>query len=318
MRSEHIRGKLVSQVLAAVGVALLVGCSRGSDQHSQVVATVNDHELTVLQLSQALQGAGAEDNPQATRKALASLIDEELLVQQATKDQLDRDPALVQAMEQDRRHLLAQAYAQRNVYPKTTVSPDEMEEYYRAHPALFAQRRLYRLTVFAVRDTDMSNLLAADLDKARSEDDVRAALQRHEIKFETQPVSCAAEELPLDRVDDFAKARAGDLLIGGQTDGKTLLMSVVALEERPLSFEHAKPMITQYLTTVRNAQATDTYLKKLKEKAKIAYSPRYAAQLQGVSRSAAQSLPGAPSVRSGSSKSAVASARAAADSTGLN
>jgi peptidyl-prolyl cis-trans isomerase C len=319
MRSEYMRGRLVPQVLAAVGVALLAGCSgRGASQHSQVVATVNDHELTVLQLSQAVQAAGAEDNPQAKRRALASLIDEELLVQQATKDQLDRDPVVVQAMEQARRHLLAQAYAERRVYPKTTVSLHEMEEYYRAHPALFAKRRLYRLTVFAVRDSDMSNLLAADLEKAHSEDDVRAALQRHEIKFETQPVSSAAEELPLDRVDEFAKARAGDLLIGGQTDGKTLLMSVVAVEERPLSFEHAKAMITQYLTTVRNAQAADAYLKKLKETAKIAYAPRYAAELQGASRSAAQPLPARPSAGPGSSNLPVARARASADTTGLN
>jgi hypothetical protein len=74
-------------------------------------------------------------------------------------------------------------------------------------------------------------------------------------------------------------------------------------------------MITQYLTTVRNAQAADTYLKKLKETAKIAYAPRYAAELQGVSRSAARPLPGGPSARPGS---AVASARASANSTGLN
>jgi peptidyl-prolyl cis-trans isomerase C len=316
-----MRSELMSKVCAAVAVLLLAGCGRGSQQHSQVVATVNDHDLTVLQLSQALQAAGAEENPQATRKALAALIDEELLVQQATKNQLDRDPVIVQAMEHDRRHLLAQAYAERMVYPKTTVSLGEMEEYYRAHPALFAKRRLYRLTVFAVQDSDMSSLLAADLQNAHSEEDVRAALQRHEIKFETQPLSSSAEELPLDKVDEFAKAKAGDLLIGGQADGKMLLMSVAAVEERPLSFEHAKPMITQYLMTVRNAQAADAYLKKLKETAKIAYSPRYAAQMRGLLRSSAQPLPDAASGlsgRAGSPPSPVASAQSLDGSTGLN
>jgi peptidyl-prolyl cis-trans isomerase C len=322
MRSDPTqgRGKAVRRVYAAVGVLLLAGCGgRGSQQPSQVVATVNDHDLTVLQLSQALQATGAEDNPQATRKALASLIDEELLVQQATKDQLDRDPLIVQAMEHERRRLLAQAYAQRMVYPKTTVSLAEMEEYYGAHPALFAHRRLYRLTVFAIQDSDMSGLLAADLEKTHSEDDVRAALQRHEIKFETQPLSCSAEELPLDKVDEFARAKAGDLLIAGQSDGRTLLMSVVALEERPLSFEHAKLMITQYLTTLRNTRAADEYLRKLKETAKIAYAPRYAAEMQGTLRSAAQPVtePG-PSGAPGASQSPIASARSSAGSTGLN
>jgi EpsD family peptidyl-prolyl cis-trans isomerase len=308
------------QVCAALGAVLLGGCGgSGAQQHSQVVATVNDHDLTVMQLSQALQAAGAEENPQTTRKALAALIDEELLVQQATKSQLDRDPAIVQAMEHERRHLLAQAYAQRMVYPKTTVSLGEMEEYYRAHPALFANRRLYRLTVFAVQDSDMTGLLSADLENTHSEDEVRAALQRHEIKFETQPLSCPAEELPMDKVDEFAKAKAGDLLMGGETDGRTLLMSVVAVEERPLSFEHARPMITQYLMTVRNAQAADAYLKKLKETAKIAYAPRYAAQMQELLRSSAQPRPNAQPGQGAEPGSPMsASARSPDGSTGLN
>jgi hypothetical protein len=196
-----------------------------------------------------------------------------------------------------------------------------MEEYYRAHPALFESRRLYRLTVFAMQNSDMSGLLRADLDKAHSEDDVRAALQKHEIRFETQPLNSAAEELPLDKVDEFARAKAGDLLIGGQADGKTLLMSVVAIEERPLSFEHARPMIAQYLMTVRNAQATDAYLRKLKETAKIAYAPRYAPGAPEPLHSSAQPPPAlgpASAGEPGAPLSPVATARASAGRTGLN
>ena len=305
METPHL--KLAPHACVAVGFVLLAGCARTSHQHSQVVATVNDHELTVLQLSQALQAAGAEAEPQATRKALDSLVDEELLVQQATKNQLDRDPAIVEAMEHARRHLLAQAYAERMIYPKTAASAREMEEYYRAHPALFENRKLYRLTVFSVQDSDMNGLLSADLEAAHSEDDVRAALERHEIKFETQPLSSTAEELPMDKVNEFAKARVGDLLIAGAGNGRTILMSVVAVEERPLSFEHAKPMIAQYLATVRNAEAADAYLKKLKETAKIAYSPRYAGQIGEPARSSIQA-PTPP----------VASARSPGNTAGLN
>jgi EpsD family peptidyl-prolyl cis-trans isomerase len=282
------RSKLGPPVYAAV--LMVGGCAPGSHQTSQVVATVNDHELTVLQLSQALQSAGADANPASTRKALDSLIDEELLVQQATKEQLDHDPAVVEALEHARRHLLAQTYAQRKVYPNVKITPVEMEQYYRDHPALFERRRIYRLIVFALQNSDMSGLLSADLEHARSADDVRAALQKHEIKFETQPLNCAAEELPLDRIDAFAQAKVGDLLIRGEDSGKTLLMSVVSIEDRPLSFEHAKPLIAEYLTSVRNAQAAEAYLRKLKQTAKIDFAAKYAAAIEAAAGSPSTTL----------------------------
>jgi len=315
---ESLQLKLAPNVCAAVGVFLLAGCARTSHQHSQVVATVNDHELTVLQLSQALQASGSDGDPQSTRKALASLVDEELLVQQATKNKLDRDPVMVEAMEHARRHLLAQAYAERSIYPKSPLSVNEVEEYYRAHPALFEHRKLYRLTVFSVQNSDMSGLLSADLDNTHSEDDVRATLEKHEIKFETQPLNSTAEELPLDKVDDFAKAKVGDLLVAGAENGRTLLMSVVAVEERPLSFEHAKPMIAQYLATVRNAQAADAYLKKLKETAKIAYAPKYAPRTAEPAHTSAQQPQMGVDPITGTPVSPVASARSPSNSAGLN
>jgi peptidyl-prolyl cis-trans isomerase C len=315
------RSKLTPQVCAAAAALLLGGCARDPQQSSQVVATVNDHELTASQLSRVLQALGADGNPQSTRKALATLVDEELLVQQAMKDQLDRDPVIAQAMEHARRHLLAQAYAERKVYPQAAISPVEMEQYYRAHPALFAQRRLYRLTVFAVQNSDMSSLLSADLEHAHSETEVREALQKHEIKFETQYLNCAAEELPLNKIDGFARAKVGDLLIGGEDNDKTLLMSVVAMEDRPLSFEHAKPMIAQYLTTVRNSQAADAYLRKLRQTARIAYAAQYAATMQQAMRSSTRSgedSAAGSNARTGSSMSAVASAHLTSYDAGLN
>jgi hypothetical protein len=162
------------------------------------------------------------------------------------------------------------------LYPKTPITLAEEESYYRGHQSLFEHRKLYRLTVFTVQDTDLTDRLSADLDNSHSVDDVRTVLERHEIKFETQQLSPAAEDLPLDKLDNFAKAQVGDLLIAGRDDGRTSLLSVVSIDERPLSFEHAKPIIEHYLTTVRNKEATTAYLKRVKETAKISVSARYA------------------------------------------
>ena len=99
---------------------------------------------------------------------------------------------------------------------KNDVSMGEMEEYYRSNPALFERRRLYRLTAFTIQNSDMNDRLSADLDNAHSEDAVRGVLQKHEIKFTTQQINSAAEELPLDKVEAFSKAKVGDLIVAEQ------------------------------------------------------------------------------------------------------
>jgi peptidyl-prolyl cis-trans isomerase C len=258
--------------------SVLGGCGGSKhQQQSQVVAKVNDQEITVLQLNQTLQAAGVESaTPAVMHAAIGTLVDEELLVQQAMKSNLNRDPTIVQALDHERRQLLARAYAERAVYPKAPISLAEEEDYYRKHPALFENRRLYRLTAFTIQNSDMNARLNTDLNAAHSAEQTRDVLDRHEIKFESQQISSAAEELPLNKLEQFATAKVGDVLVDRQQDGHTVLMSVVAIEERPLTFEHAKPLIERYLTTVRNAEATNAYLKRVKQTAKISYTPRFA------------------------------------------
>ncbi len=258
----------------------LVGCHHSSNS-PQVVATVNDRELTLIQLNETLQTNEIDATPDNARKAIHSLIDEELLVQQALKSSLDRDPSVVHTMEHARRTVLADAFLQRMVYPKKQISSQEMEGYYQSNPGLFEKRRVYHLTSFTVRTSDMNDRLTNDLASAHSEETVRTILEKHEVKFTTEQVTAAAEDLPLDRLSAFTNSKAGDLIVIEQKNGFTLLMSVTGADDRPLTFERAKPMIVQYLTTVRNAKALDTYLEGLRQSAKITYAPGFLSQSEG-------------------------------------
>ncbi len=218
-------------VLTSLG---LVGCTRHAQTRSQVVAKVNDHEITVSQLNQALNVIDPDTlTPDVTRKAIDSLVDEELLVQSAVQNRLDRDPATVAAFEHARRQILAETYAERVLYPKAPVTLAEEERYFKQNPGLFENRRIYRLTVYTVQPADMSDLLKTDLNGTHSADQVRDVLEKHQIKYETQHVSSPAEDLPLEKVKEFSEANVGDLLIGSERDGRVLLISVVALEDKP-------------------------------------------------------------------------------------
>ena len=67
-----------------------------SGDQSQVVARVNEAEITVSQLRTALLAKNAaQPTPQATQQALDGLVNEQLLVDAALANKLDRDPTVV-------------------------------------------------------------------------------------------------------------------------------------------------------------------------------------------------------------------------------
>jgi EpsD family peptidyl-prolyl cis-trans isomerase len=225
-----------------------------------------------MQLNQTLQALNPQAlTPDVTRHALNSLIDEELLVQEAQKAHLDRDPVTVAAFEHARRQILAQTFAERRIFPRVQISLPEQEKYYKDHPPLFEHRKLYRLTVYTIKSSEMTDLMKTDLNAAESSDQVRDVLNKHGIKYEVQLVNSPAEDLPLEKLAQFANAKVGDVLLAQQPDSKLLLISIAGLEDKPLSFDRAKPMIAAYLTKERNSQAIQDHLKTQRSGASITY-----------------------------------------------
>jgi peptidyl-prolyl cis-trans isomerase C len=263
---------------ALVLTSLSLGaCTHHSQNKSQVVAKVNDHEITVSQLNQALNDVDPETlTPDVTRHAIDSLVDEELLVQSAVRNRLDRDPETVAALEHARRQILAETYAERVLYPKVPVSLAEEEKYYKENPWLFENRKVYQLTVYTLRPTEMSDLLKADLDQTHAADQVRDVLEKHQIKYEAEHLTSPAEDLPLKKVQQFSEAAVGDLLIANERDGRSLLICVVGIEPKPLSFEASKASIDQFLTKKRNTEAIEEHLRGQKAQAKISYVGQFA------------------------------------------
>ena len=124
-----------AQILVLCLAAALPACDRASaGRGAQLAAKVNGAEISVDQLR------GAGNNAQA----LDRIIDRELLVQQALHAGLERDPAVRDAIDASRRQILAQAWLDKVAAGKT-VSRDEIHAFYAENPALFAERRVYRV-----------------------------------------------------------------------------------------------------------------------------------------------------------------------------
>jgi hypothetical protein len=79
----------------------------------------------------------------------------------------------------------------------------------------------------------------------------------------------AAEQLPLEQVTLFAAADVGDVIVQSPQGDRTTLMLITGIQSSPITFESAQPIIEQYLTNVRNAEAVEEHLKQVRATATI-------------------------------------------------
>jgi len=275
IRLDYLSSTARHWVCGALLVPVLVSCGSGSGARgSQVVATVNGQEITVTQLNRALESAGAgELTAEARQRAIDSLAAEELLVQAALKNDIDRDAGFVQALEQSRRKLLSEFFAERMIYPKTVISDAEIADYYNKQPLLFAERRRFRLTTFQASSADLTPAVTAALDTVHSVQKVRDVLDAHGIKYTTERASISPEQLPVDELSAYSKAEVGDLFVNARDDGSVLLMSIAAIErDVPMTLERARPLIGEYLRNKRNQTAAAEYVARVRASAKIVYT----------------------------------------------
>ena len=244
--------------------ATLVACGgEDSGDVSQVVARVNDSEITISQLRATLLARGeTEPSPDTTRRTLEGLVNEQLLVEAALRNDLDRDPAVVQALEAARRQILANVFVERLVYPHEEVSAAEQTAYFREHPELFAKRRVYQLAAFACPQAPLPEDVMTALDTVKTADDVAGVLESGRLACSVQTLTRASEQLALTQVAQFAAAATGDVIVQARDGGETTLMLIKDIQDSPLMLEQAQPIIQQYLANVRNAQALDSHLKE--------------------------------------------------------
>jgi EpsD family peptidyl-prolyl cis-trans isomerase len=257
--------------IISILAATLCACSGsgGSGETSQVVVRVNESEITISQLRTALLAKGEQQpTADAAQQAIDGLVNEQLLVDSALANKLDRDPAVVQAIESARRQLLARAYLERDVFPKQEISAVDQAAYYKNNPALFSHRRVYQITVFRLAG-DLAPEVVQAFGEAPSAEGVAAALTAHRVAFESQNLTRAAEQLPLEQLPRFASADIGDIVIEGSQGPGPTLMLITGVQDAPLGFETAQPIIQQYLANVRNAEAIDGHLKLARAAANI-------------------------------------------------
>ena len=189
---------LVPTVLACA--ALLAACGGGDGDKkpaTQVAAKVNSGEISVHQVNQVLQrqpGLKPEQVQAVSRRVLDGLVDQELAIQQATEQKLDRDPRVVSAIEAAKRDIIARAYADKIAESVSAPTPEEVKAYYDSKPELFSKRRIYALQEFNIEaNAEQKAALQSKIPGLRNGEELASALKNAGIRFGARAVTQAVQ-----------------------------------------------------------------------------------------------------------------------------
>lgn len=267
----------------AIAVALtLAGCDKKQQDAvaSAVAAKVNGNEITVSQLNFELSKLGnlsPEQTTQATNQMLKTMVDQQLLVQKAVADKIDRDPQVIEAIEASRRQILSQALIKKMTADQAKPTDAELADYYAKNPALFSERRIYRLEEINIKVTpDNIEAVKAQLQQVKNLGDFINWLKEQNIPARVGQSTKTAEQLPLEILPRVHAMKDGQAMTFAAPGALNVLV-VANSQTQPLTQEQAKPLIERYLENAKKREIAGAELKKLREAAKIEYLGSYAA-----------------------------------------
>ncbi len=270
--NTHLQRKLGSAALAVTMAVALVACGKGESKSGQALVKVGKEEVTALQLNEELQRVNVPvaQQAQARKQVLESLVDRQIVLNQAMEEKVDRDPKVVQSIERAKALIIAQAYMQNKTGTRAKPTRDEIAQYFDKNPALFAQRKTMELRQLNLATTDLSDNLKKEIDSAKSIDDVAAFMERNNIKFARQQISRSTADLAPALSEKIVNLPKGQLFIVREGDRSTL-MTVADIKDTPVTLQASEAQIAQFLTNARIKEAATAELARLRAATKIEY-----------------------------------------------
>jgi peptidyl-prolyl cis-trans isomerase C len=281
----------------------LTACGGGDKEKKpgQALVDVDGTEITVLQLNDELQRAAvpAAQQEAASKQLLDALVERQLLLAQAEKDKLDRDPKVLQAIERAKALILAQSYLQKRIGQVAKPTQEEVTTYFHDHPELFARRKQFELRQLVLDSAGLDPKLGQEISEAKSLETVATRLDEAKVAYVRKTESRSSMELPPPLVKRLQSMGKTDLLLVKEGP-RSVLISVAEVRDQPISLAQASPQIEQFLFNKKNKDASTAELARLRASAKITYlnkalAPTPAGEAAPASASAAASAAAAPS-----------------------
>jgi len=242
-------------IVFTVGVA---SCERAPADAAQLIARVNGVEISAHEI---------RTNGGAT-------------VAQAVE--LDRDALVKDSIDNVRRQVLAQAYLERTAGGATRPSREEVRAFYAENPALFAERRVYRMRELVVSaNAELVDALRSQATRAADLDEVAAWLKSRNVTFSAASETQPAEQLPLAFLPQMARMKAGEITVfqtpasAQSSTVSATVVQVVHAEGAPLALEQSQALIEEFLAGRRRLEVAAAEVKRLRATARIEYVAQF-------------------------------------------
>jgi EpsD family peptidyl-prolyl cis-trans isomerase len=271
---HHTNPKRVLCAALILAAATLSGCGDKAKEKKpgQALASVNGEEVTVLQLNEELQRAGvaAPQQETASKQLLQVLIDRQLLQEAAARENLDRDPKVMQAIDRARSLIIAQAYLQKRIGNVARPAPAEVEDYFNKHPEFFSNRKQFSMNELVIAANDLTPDLRAAADSAKSLEEVAVWLDAHKIKYGRTQITRSTADVPPQLSSRLLGMPKGQLFVVKE-GARAMFISVAEIKDAPVSLQVASSQIEQFLMKKKNQELAATELQRLRGGARIEY-----------------------------------------------
>lgn len=280
----------------------LAACGKGGEKttSSQIAAKVNGKEITTHQIDSVMktaQNVNAENVAEFRQKALDKLIDQQLVIDKASKESLDRTPEVTLEIEAAKKEILARAYLKKMLANSSEINESEFKKYYDDHAELFSKRRVYTFQDISTQNNPQTvELLTEDLSAQRPMMEIVEGLKTKEIKYSSASFIRPAEQLPLDILPKMQLLKNGDMFLW-QTGESVHVIKLTSIEDSPVSFTEATPMIKNYFINTRGKQIVEDRIKKFRQEAKIEYMGTFANQMVAKTKDASQVKPSVTEIK---------------------
>ncbi len=260
-------------ITATSVVLILAGCGENNNS-TQVAAKVGPDEITIGQVNNVftkLQAIPGKNATEVKHEVLDNLIDQQLAMQQAIDKKLDRDPAVMQAIEESKRAILSRAYIDKLRSSIPTPTAGEISKYYADHPDIFAQRRIYNLRELDIAvKPGLADVLRDQIAKGLTLEAIAADLKSKNIPFSATASTHAPEETAFEILSKISVLKDGQMTLI-ETKNALSILQVASTKPAPVDEKTVTASIQQYLNNTRSKEEITKQLKSLRSSTKIEY-----------------------------------------------
>ena len=260
----------------------LVGCDGDVDsgKDNQIVAKVNNAEITMSQLDYelGLLGAVTQNSDKVAGDTLENLVKQQVVVQKAITENIDRDPQVIQALERAKRQVLVQAYIKKITERDTTPpAKQEISDYYNQHPELFSRRRIYQIREILIDKSLPIAEIQSRMKESMSLEMLVNWLESKKVKMQSGVVVKPAEQLPFEMLSRLAQMRQGQVM-AIETPTNISLSILLDVRDQPINEEQASQSIERFLIAQKREKLAEAEIKRLRNEAKVELLGKFAAQ----------------------------------------